>query len=96
MPSVAASNADAGPRPTTDTTGQGKVQVEHGQRSGRHASVGEASSNEAERTGGQQRAGGQDARVVRVNGAASAAGRGSGSGPRGRAHWQADQGGDHA
>ena len=52
--SAAASDTDVGPRPTTATAGKGKVQAEHGRRSGRHASVGEASSSEAERAGGQQ------------------------------------------
>ena len=39
----------------------------------------------------QQRAGGQDARYVRVDGVARAAERGSGSGPCGTARWQADR-----
>ena len=56
VPSAAAGDADTGPHPTTATAGQGKVQAEHIRRSGRHASVGVASSSEGERAGGQQRA----------------------------------------
>ena len=78
MPSVAASDADAGPSATTATARHGKVLAEHGRRPGRNASAGEASSSGAEVAGGQQRAGGQDARVVRVNGIVSAVGRGGG------------------
>ena len=78
MPSVAASDVDAGPHPTTATVGQGKVLAEHGRRSGRNASAGEASSSEAERAGGQQRVGGQDVQVMRMNGIVSAAGCGGG------------------
>jgi len=40
---------------------------------------------------GSSEADGQDTRGVRANGAASSAERGSGSGPRGTARWQADR-----
>jgi len=49
---VAAGDANAGPGGDTAIVAPSKARAEHGRRSGRHASVGEASSSEAERAGG--------------------------------------------
>ena len=54
------------------TAGQGKALAEHGRRLGCNTAAGEASSSGA---------GGQDAQVVRVHGAVSAAGHGGGLWP---------------
>ena len=93
---VATGNANAGPGGDTATVAQSKARAEHGRGPGATRRLARRAAARQSAQAGSSKAEGQDARGVRVNGVVSTAERGSGSGLRDTARWQADRGGDHA